>query len=183
MTPIVEQFIEALLQREGGYVNDPNDLGGETNWGITLEVARNYGYLGAMSAMPRSVATSIYREIYWYAPKFDQVFDISSRVAEELFDTGVNMGVGIAGQFLQRSLNALNDQGKHYADLVVDGQIGPGTLKALRSYFKIRPYHGESVLLKALNCLQGARYIELCEKREKNEAFLFGWLDDRVGLP
>jgi hypothetical protein len=38
------------------------------------------------------------------------------------------------------------------------------------------------VMLKTLNCLQGARYIELAEHRQKNEEFVFGWIRARVGL-
>ena len=42
---------------------------------------------------------------------------------------------------------------------------------------------GEQVLVKALNCLQGERYIKLAEKRQKNESFVFGWLGTRIELP
>ena len=85
-------------------------------------------------------------------------------------------------EFTQRSLNALNSQGTHYSDLVVDGVIGNGTLGALKDYLDRRQHEGERVLLKALNCLQGARYIEIAEARERNESFVFGWFSHRVGL-
>lgn len=44
----VERAMDATFQHEGGYVNNPNDRGGETNWGITIAVARAYGYTGPM---------------------------------------------------------------------------------------------------------------------------------------
>ena len=87
------------------------------------------------------------------------------------------MGIGRAAEFLQRSLNALNNQGKLYADLVVDRDLGPSTLYALGAFMKHRE---EVVLYRALNCLQGAFYIELSERRQKDERFVYGWLLNRV---
>ena len=178
----LDVVIDELIDREGGFVDDPNDLGGATMYGITEKVARLHHYDGPMQYMPRTLAVAIYKDQYWSAPNFDRVAQLSPKVAHELLDTGVNMGVARAGLFLQRSLNALNNQAKHYADVVVDGLIGNGTLGALKDYLDHRQHRGESVLLKALNCLQGARYIEIAEARERNEAFVFGWLDHRVSL-
>ena len=177
----VDAMIERLIERGGGYVNHPADRGGETIWGITAAVARDEGYTGAMRAMPRSEAIRIYRQRYWIKPRFDRVAGLSAPVAEELFDTGVNMGPAIAAQMLQRALNALNRQQTDYADLKVDGQIGPATLGALQAYLRIRGREGEAVLLTALRCLKGERYIDLAERRPANEAFVYGWLRTRVG--
>lgn len=176
-----DELIDALIAREGGHVNDPRDAGGETRFGITIARAREHGYSGPMRTMPRELAVRIYRARYWTGPGLDKVAAISPAIAEELFDTGVNMGPGKAGELLQVSLNALNDGGRHYADIAEDGQIGPASLAALRAYLTRRGAQGESVLLKALNCLQGARYIELSRLRGANEAFVFGWLRERVG--
>ncbi len=101
---------------------------------------------------------------------------------EELFDSGVNMGPAVAVTFLQRALSALNRHGKDYADLVPDGLIGPGTLQALDVFMTIRGKDAaETVLLRALDALQGERYIRLAERRPANEAFLYGWLANRIG--
>ncbi|NAP08728.1 hypothetical protein FZN27_08575, partial [Escherichia coli] len=69
-----------------------------------------------------------------------------------------------------------------YPDMDADGRIGPRTLNALRAYLKNRSRDGELVLVKALNCTQGERYLELAEKREANESFVYGWMKARVGL-
>ena len=66
-----------------------------------------------------------------------------------------------------------------YPDLVVDGRIGPGTLAALAGFLKRRGTGGEAVLLKAIEALQGERYVALAERRPANEAFLYGWLASR----
>ena len=99
------------------------------------------------------------------------------RVAAELFDTGANMGPAVATTFLQRALTALNRGGKDYPDLMPDGRVGPATLSALDAFWKVRgKRRGETVLLRALEALQGERYLRLAERRPANEAFLMaGW--------
>lgn len=181
MATDVDQLIEALIAREGGYVNNPDDKGGETNFGITAAVARANGYGGPMQAMPRSVAVDIYRRLYWLRPRFDEVATRSERIGFELFDTGVNMGPVVAATFLQRALTALNRNGKDYPDLVVDGRIGDGTLAALDAFMRMRKEAGETVLLHALNALQAERYIRLAESTPRDETFLYGWLANRLG--
>lgn len=173
-------MLDALLQREGGFVDHVDDRGGATNWGITEAVARAHGWGGTMRDLPRGVALEIYRQRYWVGPRFDAVARYSHGVAEEMFDTGVNMGPGVAVMMLQRSLNALNRQQRDWADVVADRRVGPATLTALAGLLRVRGADGEAVLLKALNALQGARYIELAEARAANESFLHGWLMHRV---
>lgn len=181
MTDLFDRLGDRLIGREGGYSNHPSDRGGETMWGITADVARRYGYGGSMRAMRRETALSIYKMRYYAEPGFADVAAMSEKIAEELFDTGVNMGPAVASTFLQRALNGLNRQGKDYSDIAVDGDVGPGTLRALEAYLAKRGREGEAVLLKALDALQGARYVELAEGRPKNEDFLYGWLRTRVG--
>lgn len=180
MNKTIDQLIDELIGREGGYVNDPHDAGGETKYGITEAVARAHGYGGAMTDLPRSIAADIYKRIYWTKPGFDQVAMIAPDIAAELFDTGVNMGTATAAVFLQRALNLLNQGGKDYADIDADGRIGWQTIHALQSYRTKRGLVGMTVLLEALNSQQACRYMDLAEKRPPNEDFLFGWLLNRV---
>jgi len=181
----INTMLSDLMRVEGGYVNNKNDAGGETNFGITKETAVRNGYTGPMSALTKDIAIQIYRSEYFFGPNFGKVFDTGlTSVAAELFDTCVNMGTGTASAFLQRILNALNNQGTLYPDLTVDGKIGPATINALTTLVKRRGLNStESVLLKALNAQQCVRYIELSEKRPQNEDFVWGWIDSRVGMP
>jgi lysozyme family protein len=176
----LDQIIDELIEREGAFVHHEDDKGGPTMYGITEKVARLHHYDGPMRHLPLKTAKAIYRDQYWSVPNYDRVAMLSHKIAEELLDTGVNMGVSIASKMLQRSLNALNDKGTHYGDILADGIIGNGTLGALKSFLDYRGHTGQQVLLKALNCLQGARYIEIAESRERNESFVFGWLAHRV---
>ena len=180
----LDQMIDALIDREGGFVNHSADKGGPTCFGITEAVARAHGYAGPMRRLPRGDAAAIYGRIYWLRPRFDQVAERSAGIAAELFDTGVNMGPAVAVTFLQRALTALNRNGTDYADLTPDGRIGPATLAALDAFLAIRGLSaGETVLLRALEALQGERYLRLAERRPANEAFLYGWLANRIGEP
>jgi lysozyme family protein len=177
----VNKLIDAVIDREGGYVNHPADRGGPTCWGITEAVARANGYQGPMRNLPREQAAEIYRKLYWTKPGFDKVATRAPTIAAEMFDTGINMGTGVAVGFLQRALNALNRSARDYPDLTVDRSIGPRTLAALDGYLKVRGRAGEAVLLKALDALQGERYIALAERRPSQEAFVYGWLTSRIG--
>lgn len=178
----VDRLIEALIEREGGYSDHPADRGGPTMFGITEAVARAHGYRGAMRDLPQDEAAAIYRRLYWLRPRFDAVAARAPRIAAELFDTGANMGPAVAATFLQRTLTALNRNGKDYPDLVPDGRLGPASIAALDAFLSARSGRGgEMVLLRALEALQGERYLRLAEKRPANEAFLYGWLANRIG--
>jgi len=177
----IDQLIEDVIEREGGYVDHPADRGGPTRWGITQAVARRQGYMDDIRHLPQSDAAAIYKRLYWLAPSFDKVAETAPRLAAELFDTAINMGTGTAIGFLQRALNALNREARDYGDLTVDRRIGPATLLALNSFLRKRGGGGEEVLLKAIEALQGAHYVRLAETRPSQEAFLYGWLANRIG--
>lgn len=174
------RLIAGIIAVEGGYVDDPADSGGETNWGITEKVARVSGYTGVMRDMPRSVAESIYSAKYWDSLRLDTIEALSAAVAEEMADTGVNLGVKRAVTFLQRSLNVLNDRQRLYPDIAADGLVGDRTVETLGSYLAARGEEGAAVLVRMLNCLQGAFYVDLAERRVKDERFVYGWMRNRV---
>ena len=175
-----EERIDAIIVREGGYVDHPNDRGGPTNHGITEAVARSYGYTGSMRDLPIFLAHRILMERYYIKPHFDQVALRSEPLADEMTDTGVNMGVMWPGLFLQQSLNAFNLRATLYPDLKEDGDVAGKTLAALDLFIKHRGTVGVAVLIKAMNCLQGARYVSLSQSRPANEDFVYGWIRERA---
>lgn len=182
MSELKTRIINDIIKVEGGYVDNPNDSGGPTNFGITEKVARQYGYQGDMRDLPRFTAFSIYASLYWEPLQLSIIEIMSSVVAEEIADTAVNQGVSRAALFLQRSLNVLNKKGTIYPDLVADGKLGQQSMRALGDFLAYRGPEGEIVLLKMLNSLQGAFYVELCERREKDEEFVYGWFKNRVKI-
>jgi len=176
----IDSVIAKVIETEGGYVNNKADNGGETHFGITIEVARVNGYNGATAEMPRVVAEAIYRKRYISEPKFDQVLAINEQIGIELIDTGVNMGPARAAEYLQRWLNGFNVIGSGYQDLFVDGRLGSVSIDALRRFLDSRGAEGVRVLLRGLNGSQAARYLELTEQNKTQRQFLYGWVRARV---
>lgn len=99
-------------QIEGGYVNDPRDPGGETNFGISK---RSYPKEN-IKAMTRERAVEIYRRDFWDKPGCE---NLPPMLGIALFDCAVNQGPAIAPKLLQRALN-----------VAADGIIGPKTTAA-----------------------------------------------------
>ena len=132
----IDDLIDQVIDREGGYCDHPADRGGKTCFGITEATARANGYMGAMRDLPRDAAARIYRRIYWQRPGFDRLAPLAPKLAAELFDTGVNMGPAVASGFLQRALNALNRGASDYPDVPIDGRIGDRTLAALTTFLE-----------------------------------------------
>lgn len=175
------EYFDDLIKREGGFVDHPSDRGGPTNWGITEAVARANGWKGRMEDLPRDLAGEIYIKRYWIEPKFNEIDKLSDKVAEEMLDTGVNMGTEWPARFLQRSLNVLNIRTKLYPNLTVDGRIGTMTVDALKRYLSHRGLaKGSVVLLRLMEAQQAVRYLEIAERSESQEDFMFGWIDHRI---
>ena len=173
-----KSIINDVINIEGGFSNDPQDSGGATMCGITEATASAHGY--NVRTLTKEQAYTIYERSYWHPILLDEVYKLSPDIAAEMFDTGVNVGIQKAVQFLQRSLNALNNGAKHYADVTLDGKMGSQTLSALGAYLAKRGSKGEETLLNMLNSLQSTFYLELAEARPKDEKFQYGWQANRV---
>jgi lysozyme family protein len=157
--PGFEAAIGPLLNHEGGYVNDAQDPGGETKYGISK---RQYPDLD-IADLTVDQARAIYHRDYWLALKADRM---PLRVGVKLFDLAVNVGVGTAGKLLQRALRACGDPA-----LVVeeDGAIGVATLNAVQQA-------PQNVLLAALRSEAAGHYrVLVAEKPMQLGKFLRGW--------
>lgn len=181
----IDQIIERILDEEGfRFTNDPADPGGPTKYGITQKALAAWrGHpvsADDVKALLMDEAAKIYRKRYYTDPGFDQVNALSPAIAAKLTDAGVNEGDETVVEFFQRGLNAFNQGGKAYPDIAVDGKIGPEAIAALKAFLAARGAEGETALLRAVNCLQGARYIEITERNPSNERFTFGWIANRI---
>lgn len=114
-----DQAFEKLIGHEGGYVNNPNDPGGETKFGICK---RDYSWLN-IKDLTLDQAKAIYLKDYWGPAGCDAVPDV---IKFDLFDSAVNQGVKTAIRMLQTASGA-----------VADGVIGPNTLQTLN---RLNPY-------------------------------------------
>lgn len=178
-----KKSLEKLFPLEGGYVDDPTDRGGETYRGITRKnwpSWKGWGMIDAMKSQPNfpknlesskellDAVPEVYAW-YWNSIAGDKLDD--QLIADELFDTGVNTGPSTAIRIAQQALNFLNKNGYEFADMEVDGKMGPKTISLLNGY------KYERSLLKALNALQGHHYINLVIKDSTQEKFFRGWLE------
>jgi len=112
--------LKEVLKHEGGYIDHPHDPGGETNFGITVAVARENGYLGDMRIIPMSAVEEIYKRKYWDKMQAESMPG-HARVA--LLDYAVNSGPSAATKALQRVCGVADD-----------GVIGPKTIAAAQAY-------------------------------------------------
>lgn len=119
---IYDMIFDRLMDHEGGYVNHPDDPGGETMYGVTKRVANAHGYWGDMRKLPKSLAKQITEKSYYEAVKGDQ---LDRLIAWQLTDAAYNHGTRQAVKFLQRAVG-VND----------DGLIGPRTLAAVAAMNK-----------------------------------------------
>lgn len=162
---IFDMAFKEVLGFEGGYVDDKNDNGGETKYGISK---RSYPDVN-IESLTIEQAKHIYYRDFWNTKQMELSLIDDEKIAIELFDTAVNMGVGVASKFLQEALNLMNRNQKEWNDLVIDGFCGVETLKA---YKKAR----KDILLKVLNGLQFCRYKSIVEKNPTQEVFFNGWM-------
>lgn len=114
-----DKSFDKLIGHEGGYSNHPADPGGETMWGVTLNVASSWGYTGPMRDLPRDTAKEIYKALYWDKVCADELPD---SVRFDVFDCAVNSGVGQAVRFMQRATGTTDD-----------GRLGPVTMRAVKA--------------------------------------------------
>ncbi len=159
--------VEKTLGHEGGYVNHPSDKGGETNWGITVDVAKANGYKGKMKDMTREQAIGIYKLIYWDKLNLDKVKN--ETIAQIIFDLAINTGVSSAGKKAQEMINFMTKD----KDIEEDGIIGDITLSKLN---EIDTNRERELAILLLTFIQGEHYLKCMRNREENEDFALGWL-------
>ena len=146
-------IFQKLMDIEGGYVNDPNDPGGETHYGIS----KTYHPDVDIKKLTLQEAMEIYRNEYWLRPGFDKITNI--QLAEKVFIFGVNPGVKKAGVNLQLAANVLG------GCLEVDGIVGPKTIAFVNSY------RHQMALVAAFKAICNKWYIDRGKQR-----YIAGWL-------
>ena len=146
-----EEIINKVLEHEGGYVNDPKDLGGETKYGITKRFYPDVD----IKNLTIEKAKEIYKRDYWDKNRIEEV---PRELWYIYFDMCVNMGRRTAVKILQRAANSSGHR------LEVDGGMGPVTVKGLQnlSVDRVRPYRVKY-------------YVDLINSKPEQEKFYYGW--------
>lgn len=177
---------EKTLVAEGGYSNHQADAGGETYCGVARKFHPNWsGWVlideyKKQPGFPKNIEKSklishietFYKVNFWDDMRLDEI--TNQDIAEEIYDTGVNMGPSVSIKLAQEACNLLNRQGKDYPDIEQDGIIGKNTIKTINNH----PH--PTTLFNLLNFLQAERYINICRKNRSQEVFMRGWLNQRV---
>ena len=148
--------IEVILKNEGGYVNNPNDPGGETNFGICK---KSYPKVDIKN-LTKDGAKAIYKKDYWDKVNGDQIND--QNLATSVFDFAVNAGTGTAIKQIQKTLN-----------VTADGVLGPKTMAALNS---------SSGLSKSFAKRRVRYYIDIVKNKPTQIEFLVSWINRTIDL-
>lgn len=149
----VNNIIQHTILLEGGYVNNLNDSGGETKYGISKKSYPNIN----ISELTIDEAIAIYKRDFWDKPNIDLL--INERVARKVFDMGVNMGAFRAVCILQDCVGAK-----------IDGILGDETARLANSMH-------EQTLIDALRQKQLLHYASIIKKNTSQIEFLHGWIN------
>ena len=166
MNTTFEEIIEVVLAHEGGFVDDPDDRGGATNWGVTQAVWEDFLEDEFTSEdvrnFSREQAIELYREEFWKPSQADK---LPEEIREFYFDMCVNHGQRNAVKILQTAVNVKG------GSLVVDGGIGPNTINA-----------SENLSLSDVQIERSGFYWNLVfvgsfyGKRNRQQKFIRGWI-------
>ncbi|HLQ20289.1 MAG TPA: holin-associated N-acetylmuramidase [Tabrizicola sp.] len=164
--PDVRQIAEEIVGREGGFVNDPDDPGGATNYGVTIGTLRRLGIdvnrdtridVADVKALSRKQAVEIYLEHYYKRPG---IAALPEALQASVFDMYVNAG-GNAVKILQR---LVSDMG---FPCDPDGAVGPQTIRAAQMAYEAAPTH----LADAYAIARRNYYYALADKRPASRKF------------
>ena len=162
----VRRMAEEIVAREGGYVNDPDDPGGATNFGVTIHTMRRLGLDldgdGAVTAkdvrkLTRKKAVEISLEHYFVRPR---IAELPSVLHSTVFDMYVNAG-GNAVKILQRMLRQMGEQ------VSVDGAIGPQTIAAATRAYVNAPNH----IVDAYGIARRNYYFGIADRRPASRKY------------
>lgn len=175
------QFLQAFqitMGNEGGYSNNPNDHGGETYAGIARNYWPNWAGWSVVEATKTQSPSNLdaalhansnlqadveafYKANFWDVISLDSI--TSQQIANQLFDTAVNMGTGIAARFLQEGVNNLKP-----GTLAVDGAVGPHTVAAANAA-------SAEALYNQIIQLRKDRYLQIIAANPSQAQFEHSW--------
>lgn len=170
-------MIGSTLALEGGWVNNKNDPGGETNMGVTKVTALSYGYTGPMKTLPKDTAITIHYQGYIVRPGYEPLILINAPVVEELYDTAVNMGPARPSTWFQQSINEVC-----HLDMKVTGKVDATTVNNFQScQLTLGAAKTCHIFLDKLDGKQKAEYDRLVRVNPKLKVFYKGWIAHRIG--
>jgi lysozyme family protein len=174
-----DKAIKFINQNEGGYVNDPDDPGGATKFGISLRFLKTLGEYGDFDGdgdidvddiklMSQEDADGIYKRFWWDKYRYGLIKD--QEVATKIFDFSINMGASRAHKISQESVNLLpNFFQSANLPLIVDGILGDKTLSEINKAMPER-------LMVAIMTSAASFYRSLVVKNPTFKKYIDGWI-------
>lgn len=162
----VQSIASEIIAREGGYVNDPDDPGGATNFGVTIHTMRRLGLdltgdgrvtSADVRRLTRAQAQKIFIDHYFHHPRISQLPEV---LQASVFDMQVNAGAH-AVKILQRLLTKMGFPAR------ADGQIGPKTREAARQAALAAPDH----IADAYGIARRNYYYALADRRPASRKY------------
>lgn len=165
----VDEILDDIIRKEGGYVNNPADGGGPTNMGITIgTLSEYYGRkvsIQEVKALTVDQAKEIYTRRYFFGPRFDS---LPADVQPIATDTGVLFGPRAAVQFMQKIVNEAG-----FGPIDQDGILGPNTRNAIeRAYNAMGPFFINAIVEERITFHQMR-----VQERPDQGIFLQGWIN------
>lgn len=170
------QAFQLMIAHEGGYVNDPDDPGGETYKGIARKIHSKWNGWTTVDMLKRQTGfpanldkeaelqfavSDFYRITFWDPMLGDQITD--QHVANSIFDFGVNAGLGTSASLAQMVVGAKTD-----------GVIGPKSIATINAF-------NSEHFLAAFTIAKIARYITIVKKRPTSQKYFYGWVRRALG--
>lgn len=166
MAQDVRQMAEEIVAREGGYVNDPDDPGGATKYGVTIHTLRALGIdldgdgkvtTADVKRLSREQAVEIFLQHYFLKPR---IAELPAPLHATVFDMYVNAGSN-AVKILQRLLNDMDEA------VAIDGAIGPRTIAATARAFAKAPSH----MVDAYGIARRNYYFGIADRRPASRKY------------
>lgn len=162
----VHEIATEIVAREGGYVNDPDDPGGATNFGVTIGTMRRLGLdltgdgvvsIADVRKLTRAQAIDIFITHYFERPR---IAELPSVIQASVFDMYVNAGSN-AVRILQQLLRRMGQE------VTVDGVLGPQTITAAQTAYRHAPDH----LADAYGIARRSYYFRLADARPASRKY------------
>ena len=160
---LFERMIDKVFGHEGGYVNDPKDKGGATNFGVTRKTLSQHlgreATIDEVRKLDKKTAYDIYRSEYYLKPKINS---LPKEFQAIVLDHGINAGPAVAIRMLQNMIG-----------VEADGQIGPKTIERAQQYLEEKGVQNSvnDYVNRRKNFYQRAALVN-----PDNQRFLKGWL-------
>ncbi len=166
-----DDAINPIIKQEGGYVNHPNDRGGPTKWGITLNFYQESVDSDAtkedIKNLSKETAKELYKTSFWQPNNFVvgelSLGDLPVPIGEVILSYSINMGQKTGHALLQKGINNLG------YDISEDGWLGPNTIDTAENCDPLE-------LLKAISIKASTRYNEIILSNRSQRVFLEGWM-------